>query len=232
MDYLLQAIAGKGGALEAFSRALSELAATAVSFDEAIVSVYLPPLCERIASAKREAGWFDFDDMLRLVHETLHGPNGPILVKALRSRYRHALIDEFQDTDAIQWGIFRKVFVESERQNLALLVGDPKQAIYGFRGGDVFTYLDAKEELRSLGAPVIHLTESFRSTAELTLAVNEILDEGFGGGFFTSDGIRYDHPVTCGNEQLVALGHDGKQIAPVRVFVVEASAAARDRARS
>ena len=67
----------------------------------------------------------------------------------MRARYRFALIDEFQDTDELQWSFFERVFVESDGRNLVYLIGDPKQAIYGFRGADVHTYLEGS---RSSGA--------------------------------------------------------------------------------
>ena len=59
------------------------------------------------------------------------------LIEALRRRYQVALIDEFQDTDELQWRFFDRVFIQSEGRHRAYLIGDPKQAIYGFRGGDV-----------------------------------------------------------------------------------------------
>ena len=75
------------------------------------------------------------------------GPAGDALRRRLRSGLRHALIDEFQDTDEVQWAIFRELFVLSPEGHGLWVVGDPKQAIYGFRGGDVFTYLSARDEL-------------------------------------------------------------------------------------
>src|SRR2546430_490344 len=83
----------------------------------------------------REHGLIDFDDMLDRVDRALspENPNAPALLAALRARYRYAIVDEFQDTDRVQWSIFRKVFTGAGKQRL-VLVGDPKQAIYGFRG--------------------------------------------------------------------------------------------------
>lgn len=83
----------------------------------------------------------DFNDLLTLLHEALIDPEfGALAAERIRQRYRVALVDEFQDTDPLQWDILRLAF-----QGFAtlVLVGDPKQAIYGFRGADVATYLRA-----------------------------------------------------------------------------------------
>ena len=98
-------------------------------------------------------GRVSFDSVLRSVRDGLRARPG--LVGELRQRYRVAMVDEFQDTDPVQWEIFRTVFHEpaadGSRPTL-VLVGDPKQAIFSFRGGDVYTYLAAAEvaEPRSL----------------------------------------------------------------------------------
>src|SRR5690606_18666772 len=68
-----------------------------------------------------------FDDLLTRLHDTLTGPNGDILAAELRRRYRAALIDEFQDTDPVQYEIFRRAF--SDGTAFLFLIGDPKQAI-------------------------------------------------------------------------------------------------------
>ncbi|MCK6490957.1 MAG: UvrD-helicase domain-containing protein [Planctomycetes bacterium] len=90
---------------------------------------------------KRDQHWLTQDDLLRRLDAALADPAGAALVQVLRSRHRLVLIDEFQDTDPVQWRIFRGVFATPAHR--LVLVGDPKQAIYGFRGGDVATYLAA-----------------------------------------------------------------------------------------
>ena len=82
-----------------------------------------------------------FDDLLQRLDAALAGPGGAPLAARIRSRFRAALIDEFQDTDPIQYDIFRRVYHGSD--GTLFLIGDPKQAIYAFRGADVFTYMDA-----------------------------------------------------------------------------------------
>lgn len=83
-----------------------------------------------------------FQDLLGLLRERLDGEAGDLLTAAVRARFDAALIDEFQDTDPVQWAIFQRVFIHPEGR--LYLIGDPKQAIYAFRHADVFAYLQAK----------------------------------------------------------------------------------------
>ena len=92
------------------------------------------------------------------------GPRQQTLLAGLRARYKHALIDEFQDTDEVQWSIFRRIFFASPGHVLTV-IGDPKQAIYCFRGADVHTYLRARGEIEAAGGARLPLTANFRSTA-------------------------------------------------------------------
>src|SRR5690606_33752746 len=90
-----------------------------------------------------------FDDLLNRLHEALQGPAGEDLAARLREQYPLALIDEFQDTDPIQYAIFDRIYpkmagVASGLPGDLCFVGDPKQAIYAFRGADLATYLKAR----------------------------------------------------------------------------------------
>lgn len=128
-----------------------------------------------------------FDDLLLDVRGALAGPAGEGLARALRARYRAALIDEFQDTDPVQYEIFRRVFSPgpggagdpegggggADPARL-FLIGDPKQAIYSFRGADVFAYMHAAghaEHRYTLG-------HNWRSAPELIAAVNAAFGRG------------------------------------------------------
>ena len=131
-----------------------------------------------VAAAKRTERVVSFDDLVTgLAHvvETM-----PEVVRAIRKRYAVALVDEFQDTDAEQYRIFRAVF--HDREDGALyLVGDPKQAIYRFRGGDVFAYAAARHDARSEWT----LDANRRSDARLVSAVNALFarPDAFGHAF-------------------------------------------------
>jgi len=85
------------------------------------------------------------DDLLVDLYRALQGHNGDLLAGRIRGRCRAALIDEFQDTDQIQYRIFRGIF--SDETVPLFLIGDPKQAIYSFRGADIFAYLKARNDI-------------------------------------------------------------------------------------
>ncbi len=111
-----------------------------------------------------------FDDLLADLHRALIGPSGSVLAGRMRGKYRAALIDEFQDTDQIQYKIFRGVFKEGSIP--LFLIGDPKQAIYSFRGADIYAYLEAKDDV-----PREHhhtMTLNWRSSEGLVEAVNRL----------------------------------------------------------
>jgi exodeoxyribonuclease V beta subunit len=187
----------------------------------AVAHVCLPFVAERLRGQKREAGRFDFQDMLTLVGQSLDGPDGDALVRQLRERYHVALIDEFQDTDPVQWRIFERIFFEApEGSRPLVLIGDPKQAIYGFRGADVHTYLRARQRIADGGGVVEPLTDNFRSTERVITAYNAILDQSASPPFFTG-AIRYPHPVRCGDPDRAALDREGRPIAPVVLLEVQ-----------
>ncbi|MCP4692842.1 MAG: UvrD-helicase domain-containing protein, partial [Desulfobacterales bacterium] len=135
-------------------------------------------LREDVARAKRENGWISYDDMLTRVDAALQGKGAAALQKMLQTKHRVVFVDEFQDTDPVQWRIFKKVFLESRAESRLFLIGDPKQAIYSFRGADVFAYLDAKnaiERLKKRGkANLYTLDTNWRSTPELIRGFNRL----------------------------------------------------------
>jgi exodeoxyribonuclease V beta subunit len=95
-----------------------------------------------LARRKRVGRVHGFDDLLRLVCGALRRDDAGTLAAALRASFRAALIDEFQDTDDVQWEIFRRAFATPGHR--LVLIGDPKQSIYAFRGADVEAYLAAR----------------------------------------------------------------------------------------
>jgi exodeoxyribonuclease V beta subunit len=123
---------------------------------------------------KNDGGFIDFNDMLLLMREAT-SPSSP-LVNILRQRYQVALVDEFQDTDQIQWDIFRNVFTGDNTHRL-IVVGDPKQAIYGFRGANVKIYSAARDTLLKDSAQQKYLDTNWRSYPPLISALNELFNE-------------------------------------------------------
>ncbi|MBI5542871.1 MAG: UvrD-helicase domain-containing protein, partial [Deltaproteobacteria bacterium] len=223
LDYArthLEKASAKSPELAAFAQDLMALDEAIPKPQALVVDSFSPKVAARLADLKRAQGRFDFQDMLALVNEALAGPRGPALVAALRARFTHALIDEFQDTDEVQWSIFRRVFFESPDHRL-FLVGDPKQAIYAFRGADVHTYLDARREVVARSGPPAVLADNFRSTAPLLAACEQLFQDGF----FTGE-IGFT-PVGCGRKELAFVDPAGR--APVHVFVTGSDSSGKQK---
>jgi len=125
-------------------------------------------LQEELAERKRLRNVQFYDDLLQGMQQAVEGKTSRALIHTLREKYRAVLIDEFQDTDPIQYTVFSKVFVEGGSR--LFLIGDPKQAIYGFRGADIFAYRSAAQQVKT----VYSLGRNWRSEAELVQAVNAI----------------------------------------------------------
>ncbi|WP_420225298.1 exodeoxyribonuclease V subunit beta [Pigmentiphaga litoralis] len=127
----------------------------------------------RFDQEKRRRAEMGFDDMLQRLDDALHGENGDRLADLIRTQFPVAMVDEFQDTDPVQYRIFDKVYqVEKNRDDCALLmIGDPKQAIYAFRGADIYTYLRARSATEGRHAS---LDTNFRSSQAMVAAVNRV----------------------------------------------------------
>ncbi len=121
---------------------------------------------------RRRMGRMGFGDLLRALDPGPSGQERTTMLSAVGRRYDVALIDEFQDTDPIQWRILRRCFGGGE--HLLVMVGDPKQAIYRFRGGDLGTYLGARESADSRQ----WLDRNFRSAAPLLDGLNRLMRRG------------------------------------------------------
>ncbi len=142
-------------------------------------------LQNEVSRAKAKKGLISFDDMINLVEKALYNDNSDHLLAMLRHKYKVAFVDEFQDTDTVQWKIFKKIFLDNHKpgsevnsNNVLFLIGDPKQAIYSFRGADVFAYLNAKNEIEELSkqqkAGLYVLDINWRSQPELINAFNSL----------------------------------------------------------
>jgi exodeoxyribonuclease V beta subunit len=164
---------------------------------------------------KAERNVRSFDDLLRGVYDALRARDGDRLGSALRARYGAALIDEFQDTDPVQYGIFKRVF--SDGRTPLFLIGDPKQAIYGFRGADVFAYMAAAGETPRRYT----LPRNYRSEPGLVRAVNTL----FGGhqNPFVFDAIPFYEVEPAGEEkEIPALSVGGRSAPPFRIWIADA----------
>ena len=166
-----------------------------------------------------------FDDMLTLTHAALRGPQGDALVAAVRKQYRAALIDEFQDTDPLQYEIFRRFF--SAAPHRLMLIGDPKQSIYGFRGADLFTYLEARKDAERASKPRVHtLDTNYRSASNLVAAVNDVFS--FKPDCFLQHGMTFTPAAADGKAaEKAPLQRVGRVSEPPMVLV-EATIEGRD----
>jgi len=188
------------------------------SLEQAVLALLLDVASfarDELDRRKLEDGTQTFDDLLQRLGRALEGSAREALAERVRGQYRAALIDEFQDTDPLQYRIFRTIWHEG---GLPLfLIGDPKQAIYAFRGADVFAYMDACEDA---GDDRRHtLTTNWRSDPSLIAGVNAIFEGS--GNPFVFDRIPFD-PARPSEEAQDLL--EGDESAPVRLLFVSGAA--------
>lgn len=143
---------------------------------------------------KEEVSALTFDDLVNRAHDVIVAESKlgeeSVLLKSIRHKYRIALVDEFQDTDKAQWDIFRCIFSyevnktedgPEPKQGSLLVVGDPKQAIYSFRGADIATYLEAKRVITGGDdKKALSLGTTYRSSPALVKAFNGIFGKKIG----------------------------------------------------
>ena len=169
-------------------------------------------VARELPERKKELNIRFFDDLLTSLYDALLGGRGGELAVCLRLKYRAALIDEFQDTDPVQFEIFSTIYTDPAQP--LFLIGDPKQAIYSFRGADIFAYLAAAAEV--VDGRRFTLTQNWRSTPNLLAAFNAIFDNRFQPFLF--DQIAF-HPVSSGlkkgGAQLIL---DGADPAPLQLW--------------
>ncbi|HEY5260397.1 MAG TPA: UvrD-helicase domain-containing protein, partial [Rhabdochlamydiaceae bacterium] len=153
------------GPLESMKRTLLPLIETASDTKKIIQR-----MAKECKKAWEKKDLYTPDRLLTAMQQAL---KEPLFVERVRKRYRAAIVDEFQDTDPIQWEIFQTLFLSEEAPLSAVyLVGDPKQSIYAFRKADIYTYLAAQE---LLGADAVHhLDTNFRSDAPLIQGLNTL----------------------------------------------------------
>lgn len=180
--------------------------AIAAAFDESkrhLRAELLRRMHARIAAHKRKEHTLGFQDLLARTHAALQDPERrPAVREAVRSRYRVALIDEFQDTDPVQYEIFADCFAERP----LFLIGDPKQSIYGFRGADLDAYLAARNDAEQR----FTLGTNFRTADGLVRAVQATCKRP--GAFVLPE---IDLPAVAANAEPEALGLEGDELPPL-----------------
>jgi exodeoxyribonuclease V beta subunit len=186
VDDLYVAEAHRQSPLPFTHRQALEIARCAVSHP----ATPLVPLPEGTAAAERgrfaqaartelarrlvDANLLTYEELLSRLAKTLADPHrGPAACARLQERYRVVLVDEFQDTDPVQWQVVRRAFATGP--TTLVLIGDPKQAIYAFRGADVYAYLEAVRLARQTGGHRYTLNENWRCDQALLDAFDALL---------------------------------------------------------
>ncbi len=143
---------------------------------------------KQLSAAKRQRNILFYDDLLTKVKDALEGEKGHRLAKTIQNKYRAGLVDEFQDTDAVQYAIFSRIF--HSKKNILFMIGDPKQSIYSFRGADIFSYMKAAQDADAK----FTLIKNWRSDPGLITAVNTLFSNTRSP--FVFDRIRFEAGIS------------------------------------
>ena len=194
--------------------AIEQFLATPISLYEPLVALALQDIRANLRSEKARQALLSFDDLLTQLDSGLHQSQGEALAEAIRQRYPVAMVDEFQDTDPIQYRIFSRIYPPNSETAL-LLIGDPKQAIYAFRGADIFTYIKARDEV------VDHysLDTNWRSSPGMVATVNQLFQR-VEHPFLFAD-IPFLPVASAANNQNLSLWREGKQQPAMRWWLKE-----------
>jgi exodeoxyribonuclease V beta subunit len=163
-----------------------EPAAAAASTTSGVRYRFATAVRAEVARRKRARRLYSYDDMLTRLDDALADPTRGA-PERLRARYAVVLVDEFQDTDPVQWSILRRAF---HGHTTLVLIGDPKQAIYAFRGADVVSYLDATEAAGGHAT----LARNWRSDAPLLRALDTVFNGAALGDRITVHPVDSAHP--------------------------------------
>ncbi|HRD50224.1 MAG TPA: exodeoxyribonuclease V subunit beta [Candidatus Contendobacter sp.] len=170
-----------------------------------------------LATRKRQQQAQSYDDLLLNLHDALKNPRqGAALAEALRHRYAAALIDEFQDTDPVQYEIFRSIYAGTGKP--VFLVGDPKQAIYSFRGADIFAYLNARRDT----AYGYTLDVNWRSDPRLLTALNAVFGTVKTQPFLFDD-ILFQPAIPADKKRHEPLWIQGRLEPPLQLWFVDSA---------
>lgn len=218
-----------------FNQAKVELAPVATMIDnsQTILPVLVAILMIQENDLKcKELHVMSNDDVLHRLDYALNerGELGDNLAWAIRARYPLAMIDEFQDTDPVQFNIFTKIYLNQEaleQKAYCYLIGDPKQSIYAFRGSDINSYLKARECIKKLteGRGLYTLDTNYRSSPDVVDATNALFDNSLNEcniNPFNEANIRFNPVFSGKGKQLLAKMKDQEQVEPLeRDFVLE-----------
>ena len=160
---------GKVPPQHAVFAAIDALLEQPLSLQDALLVQAIEYVRNRIATTKAQSQLLSFDDLLSGLATALAGAQAQSLADCIRQQYPVAMIDEFQDTDQQQYDIFNHIYGKQADTGL-FMIGDPKQAIYSFRGADIFTYMQARQNV----AAHYTLAKNWRSSTPMVDAVNSV----------------------------------------------------------
>ncbi|BBU98655.1 exodeoxyribonuclease V subunit beta [Providencia hangzhouensis] len=196
-------------------QSIDELLSQSLTLKDLVIPLAISEVREAITNEKHNRGEMGFDDLLTRLDGALAQESGKFLAQAISQRFPVAMIDEFQDTDAQQYRIFQRIYREVNDSAL-LFIGDPKQAIYAFRGADIFTYIEAKNEVSA------HYTleTNYRSSQNMVEAINHLF--GHCQSPFIFEQIPFQ-PVNFAKQNSgKKLIHDGEVVKALTFWQVEA----------
>ncbi|MBI6684582.1 exodeoxyribonuclease V subunit beta [Pseudomonas viridiflava] len=181
----------------------------------------------RFEEEKRRRAEMGFDDMLLRLDSALHSAGGERLATLIREQFPVALIDEFQDTDPVQYRIFESIYrlEDNDEQTGLFLIGDPKQAIYAFRGADIYTYLRARQATSGRWHT---LDTNYRSSHAMVESVNHVFEraelraEGRGAFLFRegeNNPVPFSRALAQGRKETLQV--DGAALAALTVWHLE-----------
>ncbi len=188
-------------------------------------------LNENLYIKKMKNSRLDFSDLIRLTHAAVNNASdarGNDFREEIRRKYKIVMIDEFQDTDNLQWEIFNALFRDNEKR--LVLIGDPKQSIYRFRGADIEVYFKALDEMKNCSISYI-LETNYRSEKRVVEALNKIFKGVFslssgGGHAIDFSAVKYPEEKEAllkrGGVEFLAVENDSKFRADEIASTIEA----------
>ncbi|HEU4402623.1 MAG TPA: UvrD-helicase domain-containing protein [Candidatus Polarisedimenticolia bacterium] len=246
-DYIKKSLPSPGKGLagvdpdevEETARRAQDLVKQLARVDEETIAAIVEaarPLAARCRERLLSAGYVSFDGLLRLAGDLL--TRHPEVRRALRERYRTLLVDEFQDTDPLQYEILffiaeepgasaAEAYAARLEAGRLFIVGDPKQSIYRFRGADIEAYRRAVERVLACGGESLVLSSSFRSPAEVIEPINTLFGAWIGGA--SPGGPIYEPPY---EPIAAARGAAADGVSGVAIWSVRADGGAADRRRA
>ncbi|MFP3019339.1 MAG: exodeoxyribonuclease V subunit beta [Arsenophonus sp.] len=194
--------------------AIDNLLEQSITLRNFIISKAIINIRQTILKEKRRRGEIGFDDLLSHLDLALNSEDGEKLANKIRNHYPVVMLDEFQDTDPQQYRIFKRIYHGYNNCGL-LYIGDPKQAIYSFRGADIFTYLKAKNQIES------HYTldTNWRSSSSMVAAVNQLFSKVKNPFLFEQ--IPFNRINSISVNQNLNFFHKTKKISALNFFYLE-----------